>query len=197
MKVDSVRLLAFLRHVETLKTNPRHAYTAGGVRESVAAHSWRTALLALLLAPEFPELDMNKVIRMCLIHDLGEAVTGDIAAFEKTDADRDREGKALDALVDSAPEADALLLHGLFAEMDALQTPEARLYKALDRIEAVIQHNESDISTWIPLEYELQQEYGWENLEEFPPMLALRNQVLEDTLAKIRQAGGMPGEHTR
>ena len=190
--MDPVQLLAFLRRIETLKTNPRHAYTAGGVRETVAAHSWRTALLAMLLAPEFPELDMNKVIRMCLIHDLGEAVTGDIPAFEKTDEHRSQERLALAQLVDTAPAADAAQMHALFAEMDALETPEARLYKALDRIEAVIQHNESDIATWIPLEYQLQQTYGWENLEEFPAMLALRRQVLADTQEKIRAAGGEP-----
>lgn len=190
--MDPVQLLAFLRRIETLKTNPRHAYTAGGVRETVAAHSWRTALLAMLLASEFPELDMNKVIRMCLIHDLGEAVTGDIPAFEKTDEHRSQERLALAQLVDTAPAADAAQMHALFAEMDALQTPEARLYKALDRIEAVIQHNESDIATWIPLEYQLQQTYGWENLEEFPAMLTLRRQVLADTQEKIRAAGGEP-----
>lgn len=190
--MDPVQLLAFLRRIETLKTNPRHAYTAGGVRETVAAHSWRTALLAMLLAPEFPELDMNKVIRMCLIHDLGEAVTGDIPAFEKTDEHRSQERLALAQLVDTAPAADAAQMHALFAEMDALGTPEARLYKALDRIEAVIQHNESDIATWIPLEYQLQQTYGWENLEEFPAMLMLRRQVLADTQEKIRAAGGEP-----
>ena len=190
--MDPVQLLAFLRRIETLKTNPRHAYTAGGVRETVAAHSWRTALLAMLLASEFPELDMNKVIRMCLIHDLGEAVTGDIPAFEKTDEHRSQERLALAQLVDTAPAADAAQMHALFAEMDALGTPEARLYKALDRIEAVIQHNESDIATWIPLEYQLQQTYGWENLEEFPAMLTLRRQVLADTQEKIRAAGGEP-----
>ena len=190
--MDPVQLLAFLRRIETLKTNPRHAYTAGGVRETVAAHSWRTALLAMLLAPEFPELDMNKVIRMCLIHDLGEAVTGDIPAFEKTDEHRSQERLALAQLVDTAPAADAAQMHALFAEMDALGTPEARLYKALDRIEAVIQHNESDIATWIPLEYQLQQTYGWENLEEFPAMLTLRRHVLADTQEKIRAAGGEP-----
>ena len=190
--MDPVQLLAFLRRIETLKTNPRHAYTAGGVRETVAAHSWRTALLAMLLAPEFPELDMNKVIRMCLIHDLGEAVTGDIPAFEKTDEHRSQERLALAQLVDTAPAADAAQMHALFAEMDALGTPEARLYKALDRIEAVIQHNESDIATWIPLEYQLQQTYGWENLEEFPAMLALRRRVLADAREKIRAAGGGP-----
>lgn len=44
--------------------------------------------------------------------------------------------------------------------MEALATPEARLYKALDKLEAVIQHNEADIATWLPLEYDLNIAYG-------------------------------------
>jgi ABC-type sulfate/molybdate transport systems ATPase subunit len=58
---------------EKLKCNTRHCYTSSGRHESVAEHSWRIALMAMLLTEEFPEADMNKVIRMCLIHDLGEA----------------------------------------------------------------------------------------------------------------------------
>ncbi|MPN36923.1 hypothetical protein SDC9_184435 [bioreactor metagenome] len=71
--------------------------------------------------------------------------------------------------------------------MDALITQEARLYKALDKMEAVIQHNESDISTWIPLEYDLQQTYAVENAEEFPYLKELRALMLEDTKQKIKQ----------
>ena len=80
-------------------------------------------------------------------------------------------------------------LTALFAEMDALETQEARLYKALDKMEAVIQHNESDISTWIPLEYDLQQTYAVENAEEFPYLKELRALMLEDTKQKIQLAG--------
>ena len=80
-------LLQILRVAEKLKCNTRHSYTSTGRHESVAEHSWRIALMAMLLTPEFPEADMNKVIRMCLIHDLGEAFTGDIPTFLKN-ADR-------------------------------------------------------------------------------------------------------------
>ena len=82
------RLLDFLKTAEQLKCNTRHSYTSSGRLESVAEHSWRLALMAMLVGDEFPELDMDKVIKMCLIHDMGEAITGDIPAFEKTDKDR-------------------------------------------------------------------------------------------------------------
>ena len=80
-------LLEILSVAEKLKCNTRHCYTSSGRRESVAEHSWRTSLMAMLLTKEFPEADMDKVIRMCLIHDMGEAFTGDIPTFEKTGAD--------------------------------------------------------------------------------------------------------------
>ena len=65
-------LLAALHTVEKLKDTTRHCYTSGGRHESVAEHSWRIALMAFFLRDEFPEADMDKVTRMCLIHDLGE-----------------------------------------------------------------------------------------------------------------------------
>ena len=79
-------------------------------------------------------------------------------------------------------------LKALFDEMNALQTIEARLCKALDQLEAVIQHNESDISTWIPLEYELNQTYAAKEAAEFPYLKDLRALLLCDTLEKIRGA---------
>ena len=67
-----VELLEILHTAERLKDVTRHSYTSGGRHESVAEHSWRITLMAFLLRDEFPELDMDKVLRMCLIHDLGE-----------------------------------------------------------------------------------------------------------------------------
>ena len=52
-----------------------------------------TTLMAFFLTDEFPEADMNKVIRMCMIHDLGEAFTGDIPAFDKTADHDEQEGE--------------------------------------------------------------------------------------------------------
>lgn len=181
-------LLDFLKKLECLKTNGRHSTTVGGVTESVAAHSWRLAVFALLIAPEFPEIDSSKLMRMCLIHDFGEAITGDIPSFLKTKDHEATEDNAVQTLLLTLPEPQRGELAALFSEMDALETREARLYKALDKLEAVIQHNESDISTWLPLEYELQQTYAVENASEFPYLKELRALMLEDTLRKIEDA---------
>ena len=154
------RLLDFLKIAEQLKCNTRHSYTSSGRLESVAEHSWRLALMAMLVGDEFPELDMDKVIKMCLIHDLGEAFTGDIPTFEKSEKDEEKEASLLDEWVKQLPEPFASEMLALYREMEERQTLEARIYKALDNLEALIQHNESDISTWIPLEYDLQMTYG-------------------------------------
>ena len=88
-------LLELLHTAGKLKDTTRHCYTPGGRHESVAEHSWRLALMAFWLRDEFPELDMNRVVQMCLIHDLGEAFTGDIPVFDKTAADEEREEQLL------------------------------------------------------------------------------------------------------
>ena len=180
-------LLSILSVAEKLKCNTRHCYTSNGRHESVAEHSWRIALMAMLIAPEFPEADMDRVIRMCLIHDLGEAFTGDIPTFWKTEADTEKEDVIFDRWVQTLPPGTKAEFSSLLSEMNALETPEAKIYKALDKMEAVIQHNESDISTWLPLEYDLQLTYGQEQMAFSPYMKALRAEVDNWTRKKIKK----------
>ena len=179
-------LLNALHLAERLKNITRHCDTSGGRRESVAEHSWRLALLAYWMHDDFPELDIQKVIRMCLIHDLGEAFTGDIPSFDKTREDEAREEALLLDWVRTLPEPFATEMAALYREMATLQTPEARLYKALDNLEAVIQHNESDLSTWSEHEFSLNRTYGYDKAGFSPVMLALRNAVREETEGRIR-----------
>ena len=181
-------LLSILSVAEKLKCNTRHCYTSSGRHESVAEHSWRIALMAMLIAPEFPEADMNRVIRMCLIHDLGEAFTGDIPTFDKTAADTDQEDALFAQWVQTLPEETKQEFSGLLAEMNAQETPEAKIYKALDKMEAVIQHNESDISTWLPLEYDLQLRYGAENVKFSPWFQSLKAEIDGWTKRKITES---------
>ena len=181
-------LLDNLRVAEKLKCHNRHSVTSTGRPESVAEHSWRLALMAMLLAGEFPELDMNRVIRMCLIHDLGEAFTGDIPTFEKTDADSQREDAMFSQWLDTLPLEIRGQWRGLWREWEDQGTVEARLAKALDRMEAVIQHDESDIATWLPLEYSLQLTYGAENVREFPWLQELKTEIDCWTREKIARA---------
>ena len=181
-------LLDALHVAERLKDETRHCYTSGGRHESVAEHSWRITLMAYFLRDEFPEADMDRVIRMCLIHDLGECFTGDIPTFAKTQQDEDREESLLLAWVASLPEPYRAEMRALYAEMAARETPEAKIYKALDNLEAVIQHNESDIKTWEDHEYALNLTYGDDKVAFSPYLRLLREAVREDTEKKIAEA---------
>ena len=190
--MNPTELLSALHTAERLKDTTRHCCTSRRRPESVAGHSWRIALMAYWMRDEFPEADMDKVIRMCLIHDLGECFTGDIPSFLKSGGDEERERSALEAWVASLPAPYSVELKTLYAEMDALETDEARLYKALDKLEAVIQHNESDIATWLPREYELNLTYADENVAFSDYLKRLREEVRRETRDKIAAA-----EHNR
>ncbi|MCD7908816.1 MAG: HD domain-containing protein [Clostridium sp.] len=180
--------LDILSRAAILKTTTRHCFSGDDRRESVADHSWRIALMAMLLSgePEFEGTDMNRVIRMCLIHDLGESFTGDIPSFEKTDADAESEDALFLDWAGSFPDAQRREWLELLDEMGKLQTKEAKLYKALDKLEAIISHNESDLSTWLPLEYELQLTYGQENIQFSEYLKSLRTCIDAWTQNKIK-----------
>ena len=180
-------LLSALHVAERLKNATRHCDTSGGRRESVAEHSWRLALMAWWLKDDFPQADMDKVIRMCLIHDLGEAFTGDIPTFLKTQADEETEEALLFAWVDTLPQPYAGEMAALYREMAARQTLEARIYKALDNLEAVIQHNESALSSWSDNEFALNLTYGEDKAAFSPVLSALRRAVRAETEEKIEK----------
>ena len=141
--------------------------------------------MAFLLRHEFPEINMDKVVDMCLIHDLGECFTGDIPTFKKTKENEKNEDDLLDAWVGTLPDPLKSEMRALYAEMNALQTPEAKVYKSLDKLEAVIQHNESPIATWEPHEYDLNKTYAFDTVAFSDWLTALRQEILKETLAKI------------
>lgn len=185
--MDPRTLIRFLSVIEKLKCNTRHSWTSSGRRESVAEHCWRTTLMAFLLKDEFPDIDMNTVMYMCLIHDFGEAVTGDIPSFEKSEKDEQVENDAVAGLLTMLPDKTAAELAGLFDQLLELKTPEAKMFKALDKMEAVLQHNEADLSTWLPLEYELNQSYGEESVSFSDFLSKLKKEANLDTKKKIHQ----------
>ena len=177
--------LKILHTAEKLKDTPRHCTTSCRRTESVAEHSWRVSLMAFLLKEEFPDADMDKVVSMCLIHDLGECFTGDIPTFNKTNDDRDIEDSLLNQWIRTLPDEVTQNMESLYAEMDAQQTTEAKIYKALDKLEALIQHNESPIDTWSENEYELNKIYAFDTVAFSEWLTELRKVILEETLEKI------------
>jgi putative hydrolase of HD superfamily len=145
-------------------------------------------LMAFFMRDEFPEVDMDKVIRMCIIHDLGECFTGDIPTFEKTAANEDTEENLLNSWVDSLPENYRAEMKSLYEEMAERKTLEAKIYKAIDGLEALVQHNLSDISTWIPREYELNRTYADDKVAFSEYLKSLREEIRKDTIEKIDES---------
>jgi len=180
-------LIDFLGMIGNLKNNTRHVWNAAGRRESVAEHCWRLAVMALLVAGEFPQVDINKVVKMCLIHDFGEAITGDIPSFYKTKQDREKEDLAVSDLLRLIPENLSGEFVSLFSEMAELKTEEAKLFKALDRLEAIVSHNESPLDTWLELEYTENLTYGEENVAYSEYLTQLKEEIKQDTIIKIEK----------
>lgn len=183
--MEPITLIQALAVAERLKNTTRHCYTSSGRHESVAEHCWMATLMAFFLCDEFPDADMDKVIRMCIIHDLGECFTGDIPTFDKNAAHENLEEQLLNDWVTTLPAPYCREMRELYDEMNACVTLEAKIYKAIDNLEAVMQHNLSDISTWIPLEYELNLTYGNDKVEFSEYLKRLREQIRTDTTDKI------------
>lgn len=182
------KFIEIMAVAENLKNNTRHSWTSSNRHESVAEHSWRLSLMAYFVKDEFPKVDINKVILMCIFHDLGEAVTGDVPAFYKTESHEIVEDRAVQQLLENIPEPYKKELTMLFLEMHEQKTLEAKIYKALDKMEAIIQHNEASISTWLPLEYELNLTYGKKEVEFSKYMKELKQAINEDTINKIQNS---------
>lgn len=181
-------LIDFLGVIEKLKCATRHCITTSGRQESVAEHSWRLATMAMLCAGEVPEVNMDRVIKLCLVHDFGEAITGDIPTFIKTENDSLVEENAVEGMLSSLPDREREELRAMFSELSEQKTPEAKLAKALDKLEALISHNEADISSWLPLEYDLQLTYGQTECSEFSFTRKLRDEAYDDSVRKIEES---------
>lgn len=191
--MEEETLLQFLDLAEKLKCHTRHSWTSSGRQESVAEHVYRLLVFAWLVREEFPDYDMNRVMELALFHDMGEALTGDIPAFEKDKEDEKKEEQAQEKIAGMLPEPYRERLADIFREVEKKETKESRLLQAMDKLEALIQHNEADLSTWLPLEYELQLTYGQEQTKDIPYMKKLRQRVYEDSVEKMKAAGNDKG----
>ena len=178
-------LLEALSIAERLKDTTRHCYTSKGRHESVAEHSWNMTLMAFFIKNEFLEVDINKVIQMCIIHDLGECFTGDIPTFLKTKEHEVSEETLLNNWIKSLPTTTRDEMLSLYKEMKERKTLEAKIFKAIDSLEALIQHNFSDISTWSENEFDLNLTYANDRVNFSQYLTLLREEIRKDTIQKI------------
>lgn len=136
--------LEFIRSAERLKDTIRCAYTTQGRVESVADHSWRLTLLAITFADMLPDIDLLKLLKICILHDLGEAVNGDIPAPEQNDSAPKsiNEREDFQSLLEPLPQALQSEFLSLWDEYENSLSKEAQVAKALDKIETILQHNQ-------------------------------------------------------
>lgn len=183
-------LLAFLRRAERLKTVTRTSWTSEGKQESTAEHTWRLCLFALSVRPWFPELNFERVLAIALVHDLGEAVSGDISAVLQVGAPpkHEQERRDLVQLIGDAPEAVRHNLLSLFDEYNAAATPEAKFVKAFDKLETILQHNQGRNPA--NFDYAFNLPYGQQYTAGHPVIVKLRE--ILDAETQARAAGDRP-----
>lgn len=181
-------VLEFLRAAEQLKNTHRSAWTSGGEPESVAEHTWRLCLMALLLRDEFPEVDFARLVQICIIHDLGEAIGGDIPAIHQVPGESKAAQERADLLqlLHPLPERLRAEITGLWDEYEAAETPEARLAKALDKLETILQHNQGRNPP--DFDYGFNLEYGKRFTRGHPLIETLRTILDEDTARRANEA---------
>lgn len=181
-------VLEFLRAAERLKTVTRSAYTSEGKQESVAEHTWRLCLMALVLHDSFPEIDLGRLLRICIVHDLSEAIGGDIPAPQQGAA----AGKAAQERADllqllaPLPERIRVEITALWDEYEGATSPEARLAKALDKLETILQHNQGRNPSGFDYRFNL--EYGARYTEEPPLIASIRAEMDQETERRAREA---------
>jgi putative hydrolase of HD superfamily len=193
MNDDIAQLLAFYKKAEKLKSTLRHSWTTETARqESTAEHSWMLGLLTMILAEKLTTpVDVFKTLKMVLVHDLAEAITGDIPAHEISDRQQTKvetERAAFEQLTQHLSPALTAEVVELWEEFEARQTPEAKFAVALDKLEAVLQHNAADISTWDGDDFAVHPYYKNECFDFDPFFRALKDVADTQSMEKIIDA---------
>ncbi len=183
-------ILEFLRRAEQLKNVTRTAWTSAGRPESVAEHTWRLCLMSLVFEKSYANIDYTKLVKICIIHDLGEAIGGDIPAIERRPEKALRERQDLLRLLQPLPEYLRRDITELWEEYEAATSPEARLAKALDKLETILQHNQG--RNPIDFDYRFNLDYGKRYTTEDPLLAALRRILDEETERRSKASGARP-----
>ncbi|MBL0939458.1 MAG: HD domain-containing protein [Gemmatimonadaceae bacterium] len=180
-------VLAFLRAAESLKHTTRTSWTSTGQHETVAAHTWRVCLMAFVLAPYFPDVDVGRLLRICLVHDLGEAISGDISAVLQVGvpSKAEQERADLEQLTTPLPVSTRDEIVALWDEYEQASTPEARLAKGIDKLETILQHNQGMMPPDFDFRFNLQ--YGARYTADEPLLRVIRSVLDEETEARARE----------
>jgi putative hydrolase of HD superfamily len=180
-------ILTFLRSAERLKTVTRSGWTSAGQPESVAEHTWRLCLMAMLLYGRSDDLDFAHLLKMCLVHDLGEAIGGDTPAPAQTETTGKADRERADLLVLIQPLSPALQseILGLWDEYESVGSREAAIAKGLDKLETILQHTQGRNPA--DFDYAFNLAYGQQYTGADPVLAALRIRLDEETARRARE----------
>jgi putative hydrolase of HD superfamily len=187
--------LDFLLVAEKLKMELRHCWLSNGIRqESVAEHSWRLALMCFRYASKLDQpVNVEKCLKLAIVHDLAEAKVGDTPVFHCNSkaAKFELENSAMLELKQFLNDKNGDEIYDIWHEFEMQKTSESKFVRALDKLEAFIQHNESPLSTWEEREKRMIFQRKWlKQYCEYDSFLnALCNAVIEHAINKMVQAG--------
>jgi putative hydrolase of HD superfamily len=180
--------LTFLREAERLKSVLRSAYTTTGAQESTAEHSWRLCLMAMVFESEFAGLDRARLLKLCVLHDLGEALHGDVPAVQQQqNPDKSAIERAdLQTLMQTLPAPLFADFMALWEEYENASSPEALIVKGLDKLETILQHNQG--SNPAGFDYAFNLGYGQKYMAAHPVLQQIRALLDADTRERAASA---------
>jgi putative hydrolases of HD superfamily len=179
-------ILTFLRGAERLKTVRRSGWTSEGEQESVAEHTWRLCLMAMVLYGRDAAVDLGRLLRICLIHDLGEAIGGDIPAPEQKESKSAEERADLLELLAPLPEALRADILALWDDYERGASREARIAKGLDKLETILQHTQG--LNPVSFDYRFNLAYGRGHTANDPLLVAIRERLDTETTRRAEDA---------
>ena len=192
-----LRMIKFLNVAEKLKCELRHSWLSSGRQESVAEHTWRMSLMVILFAPYLSKpVDLEKCLKIAILHDLAEAKVGDIPVFETQNLKAKQRKQALEqsAMVELCASLQDKLgdeLFSLWEEYEEKDSFEAQFVNALDKLEVFLQHVEAPLSSWTEFEKDMLFQEKW--LPAHCPFdmtsLPLADEVLTHGVQKPEDAG--------
>lgn len=177
-KINLEKIFDFLNQAGKLKEVLRYNEKRNGMKESVADHSWRLALMAFAVAEELNlDVDILKSVKMALVHDIAESIAGDIDAVLIMEGKASKKEKevaeaiAMGKIGQIAPEKIGLEIHNLWDEYEKGQTKESRFIKALDKLETLTHLYESGYKTYDRPEFIAN--YADEAVKNFPELMPM------------------------
>ncbi len=195
MEKQITSILKVLALAERLKFELRHSYTSSGRQESVAEHTWRMSLMAVLIQPLLTQkIDTARLLKMIILHDLVEAEAKDISALDVLRNPQiklqkiEKEKQAIENLRSGLLDTNGQEIYDLFYEFENKETYESKVANALDKLEVQLQHNHADFSTWEEIEYDMS--YMMDKHVMFDEtLLELKRQIEAEAEVKMQQEG--------